>query len=341
MIVDPDFCDHWKTRMLVGLLGGDESAPVLVLRLWAHCQNRRQSHFDNLSANALRALCRFSGDADELEAALAGAGFVVRDGSSLTVCNWDQYNASLIAAWKNGGRGGGANGSRKPDSYKSADAAMTSTQWKQLRCDVIKRDSLVCQYCQSHLESCVIDHVTPVSKGGDNRLENLCVSCRECNTSKKDRTLSEWTPSNPTGLIKQLAGVPTGVPTGVGVEKSREEQSRADSNTGADGAATGSSKAKENPSVVYDEQAIPALLRDTDFPDAWRDWIEYKHQRRDPVKLQGQKQTFTAALSFGGSAAAEKMRLAMANGWKGWAFNDRNGTSGKSSSVTASQRYSE
>lgn len=332
--------------MLVGLLGGDESAPILVLRLWAHCQNRRQSQFENLSANALKALCRFPGSADDLEAALVGAGFVSREGESLIVCNWDQYNASLIAAWKNGGRGAGS--TRKQDSYKSADSEMTSTQWKQLRADVIKRDSLVCQYCQAHLESCVIDHILPVSKGGGNEIANLCVSCRECNTSKKDRTLKEWTPINPTDSIKKLAGVPTGVaagvPTGVGVEKSREEKSREDSNTGADGAASGSEKqAEKNPSVVFDEEAIPELLRFTSFPDAWRDWLEYKHQRRDPVKLQGQKQTFTAALGFGGDLAAEKMRFAMANGWKGWAFNDgaKSGGSGtRNHSVTSAQRFS-
>jgi len=27
VILDPDFLDHWKTRMLVDLLGGDECAP--------------------------------------------------------------------------------------------------------------------------------------------------------------------------------------------------------------------------------------------------------------------------------------------------------------------------
>ncbi len=43
MIIDPDFPDHWKTRMLVGALNNDETAPVYLLRLWGHCQNRRQS----------------------------------------------------------------------------------------------------------------------------------------------------------------------------------------------------------------------------------------------------------------------------------------------------------
>jgi hypothetical protein len=106
MIVDPDFCDHWKTRMLVGTLDGDECAPLYVLRLWAHCQNRRQSTFENISSEALKALCRFPGNANKLEASLVTSGFVRRDGKVLEVVGWDEYNSSLIAAWNNGTKGG-------------------------------------------------------------------------------------------------------------------------------------------------------------------------------------------------------------------------------------------
>jgi len=106
MIVDPDFVDHWKTRLLVGSLDGDESAPMYVLRIWAHCQNRRQWQFDNLTHEALKALCRFPGHSNKLEASLVASGFIRREGKMLIVCNWDEYNRSLIAAWSNGGRGG-------------------------------------------------------------------------------------------------------------------------------------------------------------------------------------------------------------------------------------------
>jgi hypothetical protein len=106
MIVDPDFPDHWKTRMLVGLLDGDEAAPVYVLRLWAHCQNRKQATFENINQEALKALCRFPGHSNKLESSLATSGFIRRHGDILEVVNWSQYNASLIAAWNNGKRGG-------------------------------------------------------------------------------------------------------------------------------------------------------------------------------------------------------------------------------------------
>lgn len=106
MIVDPDFPDHWKTRMLVNLLGGDEASPVYVIRLWAHCQLRRQWTFEGLTPEALKALCRFPGHANKLDSSLSTSGFVRRTGTALEVLNWGDYNASLIAAWNNGSKGG-------------------------------------------------------------------------------------------------------------------------------------------------------------------------------------------------------------------------------------------
>lgn len=106
MIVDPDFCDHWKTRMLVDLLDGDEMAPVYILRIWSHCQNRRQCCFD-ISSKALKAICRFTGDADEFELAMSESGFLERtDDGDLLVCGWEEYNKSIVANWKNGKKGG-------------------------------------------------------------------------------------------------------------------------------------------------------------------------------------------------------------------------------------------
>lgn len=105
MIVEPAFFDHWKTRMLIDALG-DEAAPIYVMRLWAHCQNQRQDTFDSFPTEAIKAICRFPGQAGTLESSLVASGFIRRDGESLVVVNWSQYNSSLIAAWCNGKRGG-------------------------------------------------------------------------------------------------------------------------------------------------------------------------------------------------------------------------------------------
>lgn len=37
-----------------------------------------------------------------------------------------------------------------------------------------------------------IDHVIPISKGGDNRPSNMVWACRSCNSSKGPRTPEQW-----------------------------------------------------------------------------------------------------------------------------------------------------
>lgn len=37
-----------------------------------------------------------------------------------------------------------------------------------------------------------IDHIFPLAKGGAHSAVNLCVSCPECNSSKRDRHPNEW-----------------------------------------------------------------------------------------------------------------------------------------------------
>lgn len=104
MIVDPDFLDHWRTRMVIDALG-DPMAPMYILRLWAHCQERKSDVFA-MPTRGLKAQCRFGGDADAFEQALQEAGFIERDGDTIHVCGWAEKNASLLAAWENGAKGG-------------------------------------------------------------------------------------------------------------------------------------------------------------------------------------------------------------------------------------------
>lgn len=60
------------------------------------------------------------------------------------------------------------------------------------RFDVFKRDGFTCQYCGAHPPQVVLelDHVTPVSKGGGNEIENLLTACFNCNRGKRDHLLS-------------------------------------------------------------------------------------------------------------------------------------------------------
>lgn len=105
MIVQPDFLDHWKTRLLVTITG-EPTAPQMVIRLWSHCQQRRTSRFANLSDCALAAICQTTLKPDAWQDALIEAGFVKKKGDLVIVHDWDVVNASLIANWKNGKKGG-------------------------------------------------------------------------------------------------------------------------------------------------------------------------------------------------------------------------------------------
>lgn len=63
---------------------------------------------------------------------------------------------------------------------------------KKIRFEVFKRDSFTCQYCaakppQVPLE---IDHIKPVSKGGNNLIDNLITSCFDCNRGKSNNELT-------------------------------------------------------------------------------------------------------------------------------------------------------
>ena len=126
MIITPDFLDHWKTQLLVGKLGGDQSAPLRVIRLWSHCQNRRKNIFPAMTSAALKAVCHYLGDADSLESAMLEAGFIRRDGDTLIVHEWDQYNASLFSNWSNGKKGGRPKSKENP---RVSDGIPTGNPW--------------------------------------------------------------------------------------------------------------------------------------------------------------------------------------------------------------------
>ena len=64
---------------------------------------------------------------------------------------------------------------------------------KKLRFEIFKRDLFTCQYCGSKPPGAVleIDHIKPISAGGENDDLNLLTSCFDCNRGKGARLLSE------------------------------------------------------------------------------------------------------------------------------------------------------
>lgn len=71
--------------------------------------------------------------------------------------------------------------------------------------NIIDRDEGTCQYCGSK-KRLTIDHVLPVSRGGENSWTNMVACCWDCNNKKGNLTPEEWgrplirTPFRPTHL---------------------------------------------------------------------------------------------------------------------------------------------
>jgi hypothetical protein len=66
---------------------------------------------------------------------------------------------------------------------------------ERLREQVNQADHNRCAYCQTSEANCgiplTIDHIQPISRGGETSFENLCLACRPCNEFKATLTEAE------------------------------------------------------------------------------------------------------------------------------------------------------
>jgi len=65
---------------------------------------------------------------------------------------------------------------------------------KNFRDAVKSKEFAFCYYCDRRFPSSIIhfEHIIPLIQGGSHSVENLCVSCPDCNWSKGAKTLSQW-----------------------------------------------------------------------------------------------------------------------------------------------------
>ena len=70
----------------------------------------------------------------------------------------------------------------------------------ELRQAVFERDNYTCQYCGRSYEEAdlEIEHIIPISKGGNNDIRNLATACGACNRTKGTRILT-------IGELKEIA----------------------------------------------------------------------------------------------------------------------------------------
>jgi len=65
---------------------------------------------------------------------------------------------------------------------------------KENRLKVFERDRYICYKCSKQLTrfSATLDHLTPISEGGDNSYDNLTTCCLHCNSSRRATAISDF-----------------------------------------------------------------------------------------------------------------------------------------------------
>lgn len=66
---------------------------------------------------------------------------------------------------------------------------------KKIRFEIFKRDSFTCQYCGKSAPEVIlhVDHIVPISKGGEDEITNLITACQYCNQGKSNIELDDKT----------------------------------------------------------------------------------------------------------------------------------------------------
>jgi 5-methylcytosine-specific restriction endonuclease McrA len=65
---------------------------------------------------------------------------------------------------------------------------------RENRLKIYERNNYHCTYCSKQLTrfTATLDHITPVSDGGDNSAENPGTACLQCNARKTARPLGDF-----------------------------------------------------------------------------------------------------------------------------------------------------
>jgi hypothetical protein len=69
-----------------------------------------------------------------------------------------------------------------------AEAASINNWWDRAK----SRTKNTCYWCLSVVSEIQLDHIVSIASGGGHTVDNLCISCANCNQRKASKPLSEW-----------------------------------------------------------------------------------------------------------------------------------------------------
>ncbi|MDY6897146.1 MAG: RNA-guided endonuclease IscB [Cyanobacteriota bacterium] len=88
------------------------------------------------------------------------------------------------------------------ESIKGKEYQQGTLMGYEIREFLLERLGRKCSYCGAYNVSLEVEHIHPKSKGGSNRISNLCLSCHECNEEKADRDVEDFLQDKPDVLKK-------------------------------------------------------------------------------------------------------------------------------------------
>ncbi len=82
----------------------------------------------------------------------------------------------------------------RPSTISATEGEVDFYNIRENRLKIYERDNYHCAYCGKQLTrfTATLDHITPVSEGGDNSAENLKTACLQCNSRKTARPLGDF-----------------------------------------------------------------------------------------------------------------------------------------------------
>ncbi len=75
-------------------------------------------------------------------------------------------------------------------------------QGYEVREYLLEKWNRTCAYCEAQQVPLEVEHIVPKSKGGSNRLSNLCLACHACNSKKGNQSIETFLEKKPALLQK-------------------------------------------------------------------------------------------------------------------------------------------